>query len=182
MIGVDFNNAEAPFRHDGGERGKTPMRLMKTDECGDIDIADAVAMGHHEAFTRSDEGPEAREAPARHRRWSGIDKRYFPRFQLWIVIPHTARRQVNGQIAFACAIVEKPLLYRFTLIAEANDEVMEPIVRVDFHDMPQNRHTTNFHHRLRAHMRLFREPCAETACEDDYFHGRSPRSEERRVG
>src|SRR5437762_2772945 len=62
-----------------------------------------------------------------------------------------------------------PLVERQQL-AEVEHELVEPVVRVDLHDVPEERAATDLDHRLGAELRLVAQPCAETTAQDDDFH------------
>ena len=67
-------------------------------------------------------------------------------------------------------IMGKILLDAIALVSKADYEVIEPIVRIMLHDMPENRPPANLDHWLWLDMRLLADACAESACQNDYFH------------
>ena len=56
------------------------------------------------------------------------------------------------------------------LIASTNNKFVITIRRISFHDMPQNRHTANFNHRLRFKCRFFGNSGSEASRKDYYLH------------
>ena len=62
-------------------------------------------------------------------------------------------------------VVRKVLLDDVLFIARADDELVETVVAVQLHDVPQNRHPAQLHHGLGLELRLFTDPCAVTAGE-----------------
>lgn len=69
-------------------------------------------------------------------------------------------------------IVSKILLDHVTLIATANDKVINPKRAIDFEDMPENRHPTNFHQGLGTHHCFFGQAGTTAACKNDSFQER----------
>ena len=50
------------------------------------------------------------------------------------------------------------------------NKIIKTIVRVGFHNMPENRPATDFNHRLRAQMSLFTDSGPKTTCKYYCFH------------
>ena len=59
------------------------------------------------------------------------------------------------------------------LVACADDELMEALGRIGFHNVPQNGHTADLDHGLGSECGLFGNAGAEAACQNDNFHGGS---------
>jgi len=57
-----------------------------------------------------------------------------------------------------------------SLIATANDEVVNAMGGVELHDVPEDGFTSDFNHGLWLEMRLFRNAGAEATGKDDCFH------------
>ena len=83
---------------------------------------------------------------------------------------HAVGAHIKGHIRHVQEVVGKVLLDQVTLVAAANDEVIDAVVRVNLHDVPQNRHATNFYHRLGFEVGLLRNPRPQTPGQDDCFH------------
>jgi hypothetical protein len=70
---------------------------------------------------------------------------------------------VDRDVRIMQEVVDKIFLDNIALISEAHDEIMYSGCGINFHDMPENGHPTDLDHRLRPDCRLFPEPAAETA-------------------
>jgi hypothetical protein len=75
------------------------------------------------------------------------------------------RQPAGIQILAVCAA-----LPHVALVPEANDEVVEAVLAVDFHDVPEDRSSADLDHRLRADAGLFGQTSAHSAGEDHSFH------------
>ena len=73
-------------------------------------------------------------------------------------------------------IIGEIFLDQVALIAQANDEIIDPRGAVNLHDVPQDRHSADLDHRLRPHICLLRETRAEPAGQDDSLHERPRRT------
>src|SRR6266851_10250935 len=62
-------------------------------------------------------------------------------------------------------IVEEILLDKIAFIAETNDEIVDAVMRIDLHDVPENRTVADLDHRLGSDLRFFGQPCAKAAGE-----------------
>ena len=61
------------------------------------------------------------------------------------------------------------------LVAEADDELVDPVGRAHLHDVPEDRLAADLDHRLRPHLRLLAEASALAAGENHGLHGTSGR-------
>ncbi|MNC31332.1 hypothetical protein D3C75_796490 [compost metagenome] len=100
-----------------------------------------------------------------------------------VVDMHAVFRHVKGHIGHVQEIVGEVFLDHIALVAQADHEVVDPIMGVDLHNVPDDRLATDFDHRLGTKMRLFADACTQAAGEDDCFHcrltlrGRCPMSD-----
>jgi hypothetical protein len=67
-------------------------------------------------------------------------------------------------------VVREVFLDEVALVAAADDEVVDLVLRIDLEDMPKDRPTSNFDHRLGTKNRLFAESGAQPAGKDNCFH------------
>ena len=67
-------------------------------------------------------------------------------------------------------VIREILLYDISLVARANDEVINPVGRVNFKQVPENGTAPNFNHWLRLEVGFLRDPGAKTTSEDYGFH------------
>ena len=77
-------------------------------------------------------------------------------------------------------IIRKPLLDHMLFVPGADHKIIKAIVRILFHDMPQNGHTADFDHRFRLELAFFRNARAIAAGKNynfHIFHSRKPAAE-----
>jgi hypothetical protein len=142
---------------------------VEGDQLADIDVADAVAVGEAERLV-ADMLADAAQAPAGLRVGARIDQRHRPRLGAVLVHLHLVRAQVEGDVRHVHEVVGEVLLDHIAAVAETDHEVVETVVRIDLHDVPEDGHPPQLHHRLRPHRRLFAEPAPESAGKDHHFH------------
>ena len=78
--------------------------------------------------------------------------------------------QVQGEIVRQPLEMAEILLDHDPLIPEAQDEIPDPVMGVEFHDVPEDRHAADLDHRLRPRLGLLGDACAAAAGEDDRLH------------
>ena len=67
-------------------------------------------------------------------------------------------------------IVGKVFFNHVALVAQADHEVVDSVMGIDLHDVPQNGLAADFDHRFRAQVRFFTDAGAKAPGEDDSFH------------
>jgi hypothetical protein len=105
---------------------------------------------------------------------TGVDQRDPPRFRLCVVDLGGVASEVEGHVAGVQEVVREELLDDVALVPEAHDEVGDAVLGVDLHDVPEDRASPDLDHRLRTDGGLLSQSAAQTACQDDRFHGRHP--------
>jgi hypothetical protein len=83
---------------------------------------------------------------------------------------HRIALQIESHVRHVQEIVGEILLDHVTTVAAANDEVVHPMRRVHFHDVPKHRLATDLDHRLRPEHRFLGHPGAEPTGEYYGFH------------
>ncbi len=150
---------------------------MELDQLGDIDVADAVAVGEHERLGADVLGQALHPAPGLRVR-TGIQQMDHPVFAVTAVGRDLAGIQLDGQAARPVVVVEEVVLDLLALVAQGDDEFLVALSGIDAHDVPQDRLAADLDHRLGPDGRLFGEPCSQPAGKDGdlHLHGRSPGS------
>lgn len=85
---------------------------------------------------------------------------------------HFVALHVEGDIRHVQEVVCKVLLDEITLVAAANDKIVNVMKVIDFHDMPENRMASDFDHWFCLEMGFFGDASTEAACENCGFHFR----------
>ncbi len=67
-------------------------------------------------------------------------------------------------------VVGEVFLDHVTLEAAADDEVIDAVMRVNLHNVPEYRKATDLDHRLRLEVCLLGNACAQTTGQDNCFH------------
>lgn len=168
---IDLDHAEARFRLDGRHRRQPAMRLVKAQECGNVDIGDAVAIGHHErAFGQITLHPL--DPGSGHAVGPGLGKgdpevAFRERaMEGQLVRPPERHREV----ARHGLVVEDVALDLLALVAEAQHEVGEPVDLEVLHDVPEDRLIADLHQRLRDRFRVLAQSRALAAAKNDHGH------------
>ena len=79
-------------------------------------------------------------------------------------------------------IISKIFFNHITLVAQANNKVVEAVRRIYLHDMPQDGHIPNFDHRLGLEHGFLGKARTQPAGENDYFHRVRKTALAQRVG
>src|SRR5689334_5905086 len=146
VLGVNVEDSEAGNRTKRGYRRQLPMTLVKLDQPSDVNIADAVPIGHHETIVR-DVFLGTFQTPSRHRFQARLGQRDAKVLFLVIVVVLDAGllAEANGEIIVHRLVVQKVLLDHVAPIAQAQDEIPKPMVGIEFHDVPEDGVTPYIH-------------------------------------
>src|ERR1051326_2975386 len=85
---------------------------------------------------------------------------------------HAVISGVERYVGHVEKIVREVLLDHVSFVSTADDEIANPIMGIDFHDVPENRLPAYFDHRFRLEVRLFRDSSPESSGEYDGLHKR----------
>ena len=169
-VAVELDGAEAAGGLHGGDRRERALLAVVGDQCGDVDVGEAVAIGEAEVLV-TDVGERPLQTPARHRLFAGVHERHPPRLGAGAVDLDVAAPQVEGEVlARMQVIVGEELLDDIALVAEADHELLDAVGRVDLHDVPEHRLAADLDHRLGANRGLLAEPRAQTTGQDHRLH------------
>ena len=127
---------------------------MKSQQVSHVDVAHSVAVGDHER-ARVEPALQSLDAAAGIGVVPGFDQVHQPVVALLAVRVDLASGQVDRDVAVDGVVVEKVALDRVALIAQRDDELLEAVVRVVLHDVPQDRAAADFDHRFGLHRGLF---------------------------
>src|SRR6056297_4246676 len=150
-------------------RSNLAVGAVEREQVINVDVCNAVAPREHERLI-ADVRLQAFDASARLRRDARVDEFNPP---VWALAPvgfQMARGDVHGHVGAVRAVVDHVFLDNLALVSERNDEVFEPKVPIDLHDVPENGLIANLDHRFRLDRRFFGEARATTASEDSYLH------------
>src|SRR6185436_5878978 len=81
--------------------------------------------------------------------------------------------EADGEVVVHGLVVEEIVLDDAALIAQAQDELAEAIMRVALHDVPQDGAAAHFDHRFRAEFGFLPEARSQSAAQNYHLHKRS---------
>lgn len=159
-IEIELQGAELTTGFVGRKGKEAARRLVSLQGITDVQVGDTVTIGQQETFV-----PEiflyTPDTPARLGVQPGIDHRDFP--VLGMVIQNGGRivGKVHGHIAVMTEIVGEILLDDILFITAADHEIVDAVMAVGFHDMPEDGFTTDLHHRFGDQVSGFAQAGAE---------------------
>ena len=92
--------------------------------------------------------------------FTGIHQGDLPGFGLLVVHLHVIGAHVEGDIAIVQEIIGKIFLDHVALVATADHKIVDAMVGIDLHDVPQHRQPADLHHRLGPQVGFFTDPGA----------------------
>ena len=123
---------------------------MEFNQCSYIDIGHSIAVCETEYLFILHVRQDSPKPPTCHCLGTSIDQGHTPRFGAIPMIVRAVLRQIKGHIGRVQKVVGKKLLDHVALVPKANNEIVNPVGRIDLHDMPKDRLTANLDHWLRA--------------------------------
>ena len=138
----------ATLRAGCSERRLFAMLLMESDECSDIDITHAIAIGKTKRLFIFHILANALQTPARHCVLARIHQGDRPGLCIVLVHPLTIAFHAEGDIGLVQEVIRKILFDHVALVATTNHEIIHAMRRIDLHDVPKNRLAANLNHRL----------------------------------
>ena len=124
------------------------MRFVESNQLTDFDIADAVTVSEAEARFIIEIFDDPFDPAAGHRLRAGLNQSDTPRFCPYFMHMHAPIAEIEGDIGAVRKIVREKLFDDMAFVTEAQDEIGYAMSGVDFHDVPEDRPLTDFHHRL----------------------------------
>jgi hypothetical protein len=112
------------------------VSLVKGDGSGDVDVGNAIAVGHAERFVAFDELCNFLKPSAGSGLIACVDQRDAPGFGHGVVHRHLVFGHVKGDIRGVQKVVGEVLLDDVALVAAADDEVVDPVSGVELEDVP----------------------------------------------
>src|SRR5205823_346410 len=160
--------SESRKRLNAGQRNQFVVALVKRDRARNIDIGNAVTVSHTEGLIAIQILRDPLQAPPRAGRVAGIHQRDAPWLRDGLMHRHLVVVHVKCHIGSMQEVVGEILLDDIALVAAADDEVIDAVLRIDLQDVPKNGPAANLDNRL------FRKARAEPARENYGFHSETP--------
>src|ERR1700722_10733331 len=134
---------------------------MAGQECIQIDICNAVAIGDHEGRV-ANVLADSLDATTGHSILAGVDEGNLPStLAVSIVDVDLARSEYYGEVAIAHFVIQKIISNLIALVAEADNEFGVTLRGIELHYVPQDRAVTNLDHRFGAILSLLAEPSSQ---------------------
>src|ERR1039458_586702 len=123
------------------------MLFVKFNQGGNIHIAYTIAICTAEILF-SHVLRNSFDTTARHSVFARVYQRDAPWLGIALMHLHFVVLHVKCYVRHMQKVVSEILFDHITLIAAANNKIMDAVGRVGFHDVPQNRLSANLNHRL----------------------------------
>ena len=177
--GVDFSavqtkGPETCSRLDAGHSDILAMRFVEGDGGRNVDIGYAIAVSHAKRLVAFNVFCDLLESAAGAGFFASVNERDAPGLGDRIVNRHFVGRHIEGDVGGMQEVVGEVLLNDVTLVATADDEVIDAVAGVDLEDVPKNGQATDFDHGFGPDGGFFTDPGAETACEYHCLHPEVP--------
>ena len=168
---VNIEHAEALTGVIGRDGDKLAVRPMEREQLLEIHVGNAVAVSKHERLI-ADVLLHALHTAAGHGVEAGIHHRNAPRLGMVLVDNHLvfAVGEVICNVGGVQEIIRKILLDHMLLIPGADHKIVEAVITVELHDMPEDRHAAQIHHGLWFKLAFFGDSCSEAAGKNNNFH------------
>lgn len=153
-----------------GHRCLAAMLLVEGNQRRDIDIAQPVTIGEAERLSVPKVLPDTPQPPPGHGGLAGIDQRHLPWFGLAAVHLHFVGLHVKGHVRHVQEVIGKVLLDDIPFVTAADDEVMDAMMGIELHDVPENRPAADLDHGLGPKVSFFGDAGSVATGEDDGFH------------
>src|SRR5262245_38915696 len=130
-----------------GERGHASMTEMKFDQRAQINVCKSIAIGHTESLVIAEIVLNPFHSTTSVGIKSGVGKGDTPGFAVTLV---SLQLIIAGRVHFQREIAVEPLMFekisldRISQVAQAEDEIFQSILRIDFHQVPKHGPSTDF--------------------------------------
>jgi len=150
------------------------MGFVKFNGGGNVDIRQPVAIGEAKALFAFEIGGHPLQPAAGQRGLAGVNQGDAPVLGALAVEMNGVVGHVEGHVRHVQRVIGEIFLDHIAAKAAADDEIAQAVAVVELHDVPQDRPSADFHHRLRLEMGFFRKPGAQAAGKDDNLHDFAP--------
>src|ERR1700730_2533472 len=170
-VAVEVEATEPRGRPDRGHGREPSMAAVEGQEIPEVDVAHAVPVGQHEGLVLQP-GLEPLQAAPGQGLGAGVHQVDDPVLDLLVVALDVPGGEVHGEATAEERVVEEEPLDELALVAQGAHELREAVVGVVFHDVPEDRLSTDLYHWLGTQRRLLREPRPEPTRQHDDLHRR----------
>ena len=168
-IALDLEGAETTWRLNGGDGSQASLGSVEFDQCSDIHVGDAVAVGAAEVLVGDILG-DALETTAGLGVEAGVDESDPPWLSHGLVDFHPVLTKVEGDVRRVEEIVGEELLDDISPVATADHEFSDAVCRIRPTDVPEQGTPTNLDHGLWSYDRLLGQSGASATGQYDRLH------------
>jgi hypothetical protein len=147
---VELEDAEPRGRAHRGHRRQQTLLAVEVDDGADVDVGHAVPVGQAERLARCQVPRGTEDATRGHRALAGVRDRHLPPERRARVVLSDAGVEVERDVGVVEREVREVLLELIAAVSGADDELVDPVVRIGVHDVPDDRTPTDLDERLRA--------------------------------
>nr|GFC32450.1 hypothetical protein [Tanacetum cinerariifolium] len=147
VVLINIQHAKAARWLNSRNGGQLAMLTVEGHLGTDVDVGQTVAVSQAERLVVQI-WRNALQASAGHGFSAGIDQRDAPVFSLAVENLRIAGGQIDSHVRHVAVVVKEELFNDVTLVAQANNEILDPVIGVATHDVPQQWLATDFYHRL----------------------------------
>ncbi len=126
------------------------MVFVKGNDVAYVHIAYAIAVRHAKRLMVVDVIRNAFEATAGLRICARVYQCDLPRLSFELMHLHAVGAEIESDVRHMKEVIGKVLLDEVSLVSAADDELIDSVMGVDLHDVPQDRHAPYFDHWLGA--------------------------------
>src|SRR3954468_2762643 len=174
LLAVEIHVAVEGDRPDDRYRDQLAVRAVELEQTAQVDVRDAVAVGEHERPV-VEERQRASDAPAGRRLEPRLHQVDLPVELCAVVVEDdVAALEVDREAVRHRPIVHDEVLDDVALVAERQHELLEPVMRVVAHDVPQDRKAADLDHGLRDQRRFLGQSRPAAAREYHRLHRAPP--------
>ena len=161
---VKLKAAKAGDRVDGSDGRQAAVRMVEVHKLVNVQVGEAVSVGHHERVAVYVTLDPLHPRPG-HGVDAGIGQYDFEVLLLVRAVVHNLvlLAEADHEVIVHGLVIQEVFLYHVAAITQAKHKFAEAAVRVDLHDVPQNRATADLNHRLGPELSFFAQPSAESA-------------------
>src|SRR5262245_31396199 len=142
---------------------------MKVNKGFDVDVCNTIAVRKAERLLTKMAANTLEAAPGE-RTVASVDERDAPGFDIPVMDFHRIVRCIECDIRHVEKVVCEVFLDDVALISAADHKFIDPVVGVDFHDVPQDRLAADFNHRFGFEVGLLGYSSADSTSENYGLH------------
>ena len=169
-VPIQDSRTVSPWRRHRGQCRLEAVAAVEFDQCADVDVRNAVAIGHAEGLV-AQQMTDALQTATGHRLGACVHQGHAPgRNLLFSVEGNPVFSEIHRHIRTVQHEVREIFFDEIALVAEADDELVEAVVAVEHHDVPEDWLPADLDHRLGTKVRFLGDSRPQAAGEQNDLH------------